>query len=394
MLLSKTCASILFIFLCGLFLIGPLRAADEAIEERAQGRAAFALELLKRLAEEAAQDENLVFSPQGLSQALAMAWAGARGDTARQMAEVLRLGTAEPNAPAVFDPAAGDHVAAASALWVQRGRGIAKEYLDKILDRFGGEASEVDFRARPDEARGVINAWFDSKTGGKVAEMLLAEDVTPSLEVLLTQAVHFREDWAYRFDPTNTKECPFHVTEQTTVAVPLMYQRCPVGYAYLRELEVARIPFADGEHSLVIVLPSDPKGLDALVRDLTPDKLRAWTDAAKEEKTGLFLPRLKVSSRLGLKETLAALGMGDAFSKARADFSGITGEQGLFIDEVIHQASLDLFEEGAEALSGSAVLMKKGGALFRADRPFLFFIESRALGDWLLLGMVKNPAKP
>ena len=55
------------------------------VEPLVKGNTAFALDLYRHLP----KDENLFYSPFGVSEALAICFAGARGETATQMASVL-----------------------------------------------------------------------------------------------------------------------------------------------------------------------------------------------------------------------------------------------------------------------------------------------------------------
>jgi serpin B len=110
------------------------------------------------------------------------------------------------------------------------------------------------------------------------------------------------------------------------------------------------------------------------------------------------LPRFAVTGSHGLKPALAALGLRAAFDPGRADFTGITTDEPLVIDDVVHQAWIQVDEEGAEAAAATAIVMKVGSKrpdgepkLFRADHPFAFGLRDRKTGLLLFVGRVTDP---
>lgn len=379
-----------------LLVLVPIAAAfpdEESMELRMHGDTAFMLDLYAAMIDDPDLEEtggNLFFSPHSLSAALAMTWAGAREDTARQMAQVLHLSRPPEVEHEAFAMLRQD-LASANALWVQKGVPFLPEYLDLVRNYYDGNASEVDFRNAAEEARKTINAWVDEKTRGKIEELLKKDDMSGVLEMVITNAVYMKEEWASLFDPKNTVMRPFVVSPKETVQVPMMFQMLSVGQLLTDDLHIIRMPFAGRKASMVILVPRN--SLEELEKSLSVENLNRWLGSLHEEKVGIYLPRFKMSSRFALRERLIALGMNDAFSKKNADFSGMTGDRRLFIDEVIHQAALEIDEKGAEAAAGSGVLMKKRGYAFYASRPFLFFIQDNGTGSMLFMGRLNNPSK-
>ena len=92
------------------------------------------------------------------------------------------------------------------------------------------------------------------------------------------------------------------------------------------------------------------------------------------------------------------MGMVSAFEAEKADFSGMTSGQELYISEVIHEATIDVSELGTEASAASAVIAARPSAAgtrkkeFRVDRPFLYLIRDRESGSILFMGRMINPS--
>ena len=378
----------------------PEKSTEGDVATVVDGSTEFALDLYARLRTE---HGNLFLSPRSISTALAMTYAGARGETARQMATVLRLSTEQERLHPAFaalesslDAAgndAGCRLHAANALWGQQGAHFLDEFLAPTRKYYGAVLREVDFVQAADQARKTINAWVADQTRKKITELLRRGDLDPSTVLVLTNAVYFQGNWASRFDRGYTREAPFRINPQDQVVVPMMQQVRRFPFAQTDELDLLEMPYAGDRLSMVLLLPKKLGGLAALEDSLRRENLERWLGRLRQQPVRVSLPRFQLDARFDLSGTLAALGMPDAFSGRKADFSGMTGRRDLWIDAVIHQARVEVNEEGTEADAATAVVIKKGPPVpeFTADHPFLFLIRDRQTGSILFLGRVVNP---
>jgi serpin B len=388
------------------------------------GNNEFALKLYERLR---SQEGNLFFSPYSISTALAMTYAGARGQTASQMADVLcfpveagKAGKLSSDAGVLprLDPqelasAFGSLVKdlnvrgqkgvykldVANALWGQKGYGFRRQFLDFVEKYYGGRLNEVDFAGAAEKARQTINAWVEKQTNDKIKD-LIAKGVLDSMtRLVLTNAIYFKGDWASKFDKDRTQNAPFTLSDGQKIDVPMMNQTKKFGYMATDTFQALELPYAKGELSMIILLPKEMGGLGALEKSLTLKDLSQWLGVLGKREVVVSIPKFKLTSKFSLASVLKAMGMTDAFSRS-ADFSGMDGKRDLFISAVIHKAYVDVNEEGTEAAAATAVTMKltsigPGGRppVFRADHPFLFLIRDNQSGSILFLGRVMNPQK-
>jgi serpin B len=392
-------------------LDAPTKSGVEAVVE---GNNAFALELFQRLKTENA-GKNLFFSPFSISTALAMTYAGARGTTEKQMARVLRfaldpkdLHPAFQSMMALVNPREGDvrtgecEVHIANALWGQTGYPWLPDFLDLIRMRYEAVPNEVDFVRDPGGASRTINAWAEDRTQGKIKDVLNAGDIDPLTRLLVTSAIYFKGDWLRQFQTNHTIEAPFHLADGTQVQAPLMDQTEHYPYAKADGIQVLELAYVGEELSMMVFLPKEADGLESLEGSLTSENLRRWSQALKGQEVHVILPTFRAECRFNVKETLASMGMVDAFVPAKADFSGMnggaTGDERLFIGQVIHKASIAVDEAGTEAAAATAVEVgflsfsePKRTPVFRADHPFLFLIRDNKTGSILFLGRLMNP---
>ncbi|MCX5646047.1 MAG: serpin family protein [Phycisphaerae bacterium] len=378
----------------------------------------FALQLYQKLQ---SQQGNLFFSPYSISTALAMTYAGAKGRTQEQMAEALCLptskevvqklgGSQEPLSQESFARAFGEIVKdlnarggqgkyelrIANALWGQQDYEFLSSFAKLVEDQYGGHLERVNFVKAAEKARQTINAWVQKQTNDKIKD-LIGEGMLDSMtRLVLTNAVYFKGNWAAQFKKDRTRDEPFILLNSGKVQVPMMNQKATFGYAETDTLQMLEMPYVGQELSMVILLPKEAAGIGELEKALTAENVSKWLGGVHRREVIVAVPRFKMTQKFDMGTVLKSMGMTDAFS-SEADFSGMTGRRDLFISAVVHQAYVDVNEEGTEATAATGVTMKLLSVgpgkipVFRADHPFVFLIRDARSGSILFLGRTMNP---
>jgi serpin B len=380
----------------------PATKADVA--SVAEGNNAFAFDLYAKLKTE---EGNLIFSPYSISTALAMTYAGARGETAAEMKKTLRFALSQEKLhPAMADlvddlNARGGkdayELVVANRLWGQAGYSFLAPFIALNRTYYGAGLEQVNFKTATEAARKTINTWVEDKTRDKIQELLKPGILTDLTRLVLTNAIYFKGNWASQFKKERTADAPFHVTPDKSVDVPTMRQTAKFGYTETQDMQVLEMPYIGDDLSMTILLPKKADGLGKVEASLSAATLKTWVARLRKQKVGVFLPRFKMEFSVGLVDTLEAMGMPRAFDPSRADFSGMDGTRALSITAVIHKAFVDVNEEGTEAAAATAVVMGLRSApsrpiIFNADRPFIFLIRDRVTGSVLFIGRVTDPS--
>ena len=399
------------------------------------GRAtnAVGLDLYRQLAA-TSPAPNLALSPYSIQSALALAYAGAAGETRTEMARVLRfptdnaslqtefssLRTALADAAAKTIPLAAARStptqrtdplewSAANRLYGQPGYPFRESFLSLLNDGFAAPLQFTDFIANPEGARLTINAWVAGQTKQKILDLIPTGGVTDTTRLVLVNALYLKAPWDRPFSAFSTSAQAFHPTPTTTRTVPTMATSGSFGYAHEDGLTVVTLDYLGRDLQFVIVLPAAGQTPAAAVTRLTPEHFARWAKLSDTSRTevNLALPKFKIpGATLALTDVLLSLGLTTAFDRPKrtANFDGIAPrrlevDDYLYIQNVFHQTFLAIDEAGTEAAAATAVVLTTPASAtvgpppkeVLVDRPFLFALQHRASGTCLFLGRVSDP---
>lgn len=360
------------------------------------------------------KEKNFFYSPYSISSVLAMALAGARGDTASQMADVshftLPLEQIHPAFNAIEtellshtkDPGGSNEggfiLNLANSIWGQENRPFQNEYLDTLSQDYGAGLHLVDFLTQPEESRQAINEWVSQQTQGKILDLFPSGSISPMTRLVLANAIYFKAGWLYPFDPQLTKSDYFFflIGGQTTVS--MMHNTETYAYKSTAQYEVIDLPYQGGGESMIIIMPIVDE-FEKLEKELNAFTLKEITSDLKPQKIDLTMPQFSLQSSFALRDVLIELGMLNAFAPLSANFSGIDGTRDLYIDKLEHKTFINVDENGTEAAaaSGAAVgltAMDENPSIpVVINHPFIFVIQDNETGLILFIGRVLNPVQ-
>lgn len=343
---------------------------------------------------------NMVVSPASLADAFALVYPGAGGKTAAEMREVF--GFKAPGEAPRFPPnLSADRITlrTANALWASRDAHLRPGYLAIVQRAYGAAVEPQDFRHHAAEARAHINQWAEERTAGRIRN-LLSEDPAADTGVILTNAVYLKADWAQPFPAEATAEGRFKAVDGAKQAT-LMRKLGDFRHLRRAAFSAVELPYEDDRISMIVLLPSNERGLPRLEAAATPTALNSWLTelhAAHAAAVDVTLPKFMIESDIKLRPALESLGLRQAFSSA-ADFSAMA-EAPLTISKVVQKAFIEVDERGTEAAAATAtevvITSSRVGPSpipFRADHPFMFVIRDNDTGAILFLGRVGDPGR-
>ena len=394
-------------------LSAPTAAETPAPEEAKKLSVAnneFGFDLLKHLHKDG---DNTFLSPTSIGMALQMTSRGARGDTLKQMNETMHVGDLEVGDAnrKLLDALSGrDDVKlnVANAIWADPAKlNLNKEFAAEVSRQFDAEIDAISFS--DPKTKDVINDWISDKTEKKIPEML--KELDPAVVALLANAIYFKGDWTYKFDKEKTTKADFTRADGSTQPVQMMKSdRLKLRYTETDDVQIVALPYGpaaeEGEPgsqpkvSMWLVVPKEGKSLNDVVGTLNSETFQGWQKKASPIKGTVELPRFKMKYRKELQNDLPKLGMVDAFDGNKADFTGFETSPAkpgrLFISKVIHEAIIEVNEEGTVAAAATVVEMERTSAQprtfkVRCDRPFMLAIADDHTGSIMFVGTVYQP---
>lgn len=378
-----------------------------AIEDLVSDNSTFAMDLYQYLK---TGDNNIFYSPYSISLALAMTYAGARGETEEEMADAMHFGLGQDRLHPAFNSLdmtlssrgegaegkndEGFRLNIVNAIWGQKDYEFLADFLDTLAQNYGAGLRVLDFMEAPEESRIIINEWVSDETEGRIEDLIPQGMIDSLTRLVLTNAIYFNAAWMYPFSEGATSDGVFHLAGGDEVMVPMMRQTESFGYYEGENYRAVELPYDGGELSMVILLPDSGK-FSSFESSLDFEKLYEIIDGIGYQEVALTMPEFEFESSFDLKKTLSEMGMPVAFS-GDADFSGMTGNRELFIAEVVHKAFVSVDEAGTEAAAATAVVMEltavpQEPVTIEIDRPFIFLIRDIETGTLLFVGRVMNP---
>jgi len=372
------------------------------------GNSEFAFDLYQVLKE---TDGNLFYSPYSISVALAMTFAGARGETERQMADTLNFILSQDSIhPALNgldldlnnrgEGAKGKDGGAfrlniVNAIWGQKDFEFLPEFLDVLAENYGAGLRTLDFVAEPEPSRITINDWVSRQTKGRIKDIIPQGAIDPLTRLILTNAIYFNAAWKFRFRERPTSDGIFDLLDGAKITARMMQETEQYGYARGDNYQAIEIPYDGDELSMVILLP-DSGQFEDFESSMEHETVDNIISNIRKCLVSLEMPRFNFESEFSLNNVLATMGMPTAFFPYAADFSGMTGNQDLFIEDVIHKGFVAVDKSGTEAAASTAVRMGFISApprplLVTVNRPFVFLIRDIETGTVLFMGRVLNP---
>ncbi|XP_067897753.1 serpin I2-like [Heterodontus francisci] len=351
------------------------------------------------------KDQNLICSPMSVSLGLGMIELGARGTTLKQLRKGLHFDKTQEgkefsilkNQSKIISTGSRQYkLKLANAIYIQNGYHLTEQYLHSNHEFFENTVRKVNFQDSVSAAN-IINTWIANQTSGKVKNLVTSQSFSSLTKLVLVNAIYFKGTWKHKFNSENTRLMEFIKQDGSVVEVPMMHQQAMSRFGYFTagkmSYQVLEVPYSGDEASIILALPAKGNDLIELEKLITPQVIQHWLSTMTEDDIEINLPRFKIQQKLDLKEPFGVLNITEIFENG-SDLSGIANSPDLHISEAVHQAFIEINEEGSEAAASTgmtASIMSLTRHQFMADRPFVFLIWSNLTGSVLFVGRVMDP---
>jgi serpin B len=379
----------------------------------------FSVDLYRQLAADGTGD--IAFSPASISAAFSLVWAGAGGKTAEELQRVLHFEGTPTAVMAAHGAilgrsALGCELASGNSAWVQQGSALKPAYDTALRAAGNAEVIPADFIGQAAKEVDRINAWVGQRTHERIRQLLSEGALSSDTRLVLANAVYFKGTWKDVFEKKATRDEPFHLLDESTKAVPMMYRSGRYPYYEDELVQVLEMPYQCEDISMVVLLPGgqarargfrrrlDPdakavapsaQALRRVEEALTAQQLQIWLEGLSTQKVAVSFPRFELNETLRLGAAMQKLGAQAAFT-SEADLRGMMEKEGLQISDAFHKTWIKVDEEGTEAAAVTGMGIKTTSIeeppSFIADRPFLFLLRDRKSGAILFMGRLADPS--
>ncbi|KAM8967824.1 leukocyte elastase inhibitor-like [Pelodytes ibericus] len=348
--------------------------------------------------------QNVLFSSMSILTALAMVRLGAKGNTASQMDKVLHFSDVA-NVPSKCkalnnELVQNDHdytLININKLFGEKTFQFLPSFLKTFETSYGPALEEVDFYNDPEGTRQYINEWIKKESKEKIQGLLPENSISSKTALVLANTLYFFSNWTKQFKERDTRKTPFKLESGKDVLVDMMFRSDWVNMNYEKGISILELTYGvSGNLSMFMLLPDNNTVLKWLDEHISYEDLTKWTsrEKMKSVNAAIYIPRMKLVQTLKMGDLLSSMGMSDAFSPIKANFSGMTDRDDLYVSELHHKTFLEVNEKGTEAASATAAVMSYRSLpveTFKVDRPFHFFIRHKKTKCILIYGKVCQP---
>jgi serpin B len=376
-------------------------------EQSQQAEAAladFAVNLFKNVSAQD-EDKNQVMSPVSIALALAMLENGADAHTREQLKHALVGVGSSADVLAAYREIQKHlrvddektKLTVANALFQDKQLKLKDSYVSTTRDCLETEVdNKNDFHGQLEQAREKINKWVSQKTSDKIPELFKRGVLTEDVRMVLANAIYFKASWKNSFNKAMTKQDTFYRNGHDQQTVQFMHHTEEHRHVSTNDLDAVELTYEHPDLAMVVVLPKARDGLRNLEKRLTGKELRDIVSRLERRQVKVQLPKFTVRSPINLKNVLSKMGLDNIFSN-QADFSRMSETQ-LKVDSAIHEAYIDVNENGTEGAAATGIgMVGRMGHIspvdptpFVADHPFLYAVVHKQTGAVVFLGKVNS----
>lgn len=355
---------------------------DESVVEKELSIIDFQYNIFKNLII-TGKNKNVIISPLSIHQIISLASNGALGSTQTQMISslnaknVIALNNENQKINEIINSSSlNKNLIVSNGIFTKCNP--KENFIEVCKTKYGATVEKLI-------SADQVNGWCAEKTNNKITKII---DTINQVEMILINAVYFKDQWQSTFNERATKKEMFNQIQK----VDMMHQRLKyVNYYENENVQIIEIPYKNHKLSSVIILPAQDISIDIFLSNLSGQVVEEYMSMLKRETVDLSLPKFELRYEVNLNEIMQKLGMEDAFDPVNAKFGNISEEMKLFISQIIHKTYLKVDENGTEAAAVTAMILY-GDSLpkketiyeMKVNRPFFFGIKHSDINDMFL----------
>jgi len=246
-----------------------------------------------------------------------------------------------------------------------------------------------DLSSAPDD----VNAWVASETNGLI-KRILPPDNYDHVAAVLANALYFSEMWTSTFIPSLTRTARFTLGDGTEISCQMMHKTSEFPYFSGSNFQAVELSYGQTRRlRMLIILPAAGVNLKSFVANMTSEKLSEWIGDLRHAHVEIGLPRFTATYAGSLDSALTSLGMGAAFDRNVANFTGLASRTRIYISDIEHKTVVKVDESGTVAAGATEaeLVLQSMPIDMIMDRPFFYAIVDGKTGALLFVGTLIDP---
>ncbi|CAI6369441.1 unnamed protein product [Macrosiphum euphorbiae] len=345
----------------------------------------FSFSLYKEIAK--TETGNIIYSPFSIHVIMFVASTGADLKTFDEIVATMHLNKTTHSMEAYRKlledlTSKDDNLKLATGMFVDIAFNVKDSFVENSMNYLKSSMEKLSLKKNPEQQLQYLNNWVLNKTNNKIKDLFPKGSINEDTALVLVNALHFKSDWAHKFD--YVKDGSFYATPSNMITVKMMYLKEDLQYYHdsILKFTALELPYKNNDFKMIILLPEAKDGLEILENNLSIINLHAISNNMTQTYVYVKLPRFKLEQSVQLEKTLSNLGCPTMFT-SEANFSNIVEDGELYVSKVSHKAYIDVDENGTEAAAVTGFECCDGCGCARSftdfvvDHPFMFFILTR-----------------
>lgn len=337
---------------------------------------------------------NLVVSPLSVYSCLAMVAEGSSGQSFNELAEAFGYQSEaqvyHPKMQASLEDLHSQQsesvkVKMSNMLFTNKDIPLNDSFRDAVVANHWATAENADFN--DPTTKDQINKRISDATEGCIKNPI--DSIPVETLCMLINTIYFKGTWVDQFSKDSTYPQTFYLKDNSEVEVDFMHQTMQARLHETDSASYMALGYKGNRFSFVVELVKN-RTLKA-----TNGEAVLATTKAESKETNVDLPKFKINFKIELLDMLKTLGIrgvinGEGLEKI--------SPKDIALSQVIHQAFIQVDEEGTEAAASTMGLIgitciqePVVPAEFRADSPFFFHIVDTQHDTILFSGAVQKP---
>ncbi|EAT46070.1 AAEL002730-PA [Aedes aegypti] len=332
-------------------------------------------------------NRNCVLSPIAIQHTLAMLHHAAKRKESSQMHRLLRIPESSDSYFERNEPFSNDLNNDALEMITKVFHSqveLNPNLLPVLQAEYSVDVQVSDF-SRPEQVVDSVNRWASRFTNGLVGDVFNGNGFSDDANLMIINTLTFNASWEHPFSPRSLLKDDFYFLNGVR-KVDTMRSYKGFRYCEIDDIRAVELAYERNSDLSMLIIKSDSQPLDTVIERFDMEMYQTINERLYHDRFKLVIPKFTISTGIGAKRILKAMGLSDVFGKDTFDvFVGFSSR----LANIYQAVRIDIDENGTRAAAGtySEKSMRVGTDFkYAIDGPFMFVIRKDTTKDIVFIG--------